>query len=203
MAAVTYLACTLLSDQYPYAKRLWIISASSGLAAIAFDWLSRRFDDREAKALRKEVEENKRYAEELRKANLELKQKIQSRTIPPEKLNDLLRSLGSVPKGEVLVGHDWMDTEAKLCAKEILAALEKVQFPARFMFRHDGPWEFLNLGEPGILAVMNDSSCPPSHAIGIINCFAEAGLPPMRAFNANNKIKIDSGTVLIWVGRKA
>jgi hypothetical protein len=65
VAAVAYLVCTLINDQNPYSKRLWIVSASAGLIAIAFDWLSRRFDEREAKSLRTQLDLTKQITVNL------------------------------------------------------------------------------------------------------------------------------------------
>jgi hypothetical protein len=50
---------TLVNDSTRHSKDVWVLSASTGLITIAFDWISRRFDDEDAKVLRKEIESTK------------------------------------------------------------------------------------------------------------------------------------------------
>ena len=148
----------------------------------------------------------RKEAEELRKENLELSKKVRPRTISPDKKDALLNSLKALPKGPVLVGYDFLDDEAGLCATEILNPLVNAGFPARFIYGKNSAWGVLNLGLVGINVVVKDSSSPPAHTLGIVKSFAEAGLPPMRIFDdkfdRNNDLKFDDGAIVIWCGRK-
>lgn len=63
VAAITYLIATLISEQNPYSKRLWILSASSGLTAVGFDWLCKWFSDRDAKDMSRRLKQTESRAD--------------------------------------------------------------------------------------------------------------------------------------------
>jgi hypothetical protein len=66
VAAITYLTCTYMSDQNPWLRKLWQVSASAGLIAWILEMACRRFDAGDAKASRNELETTKMLAAKLK-----------------------------------------------------------------------------------------------------------------------------------------
>lgn len=65
IAGSTYFICTILKDNNPYARQLWILSASTGLFGLALDWALKWFDNRDSKKVEEQLSDAKKTIDEL------------------------------------------------------------------------------------------------------------------------------------------
>jgi hypothetical protein len=146
-----------------------------------------------------------RQVEDEHKANLELWAKIQPRSIPQERREELLRSLKNIsPKCKVVITSNLADPETYWCAKQIRDALNEAGFTAiewTPVKGRNGETAPFIIFDRGIFILADDVTRPPIDAAAIADCFATVGMP-MKLVTNNQNIIIDADTIFVWVGPK-